>query len=146
MGSLVKLSGVIIVAAVVAGISCFISAKNVEKEIVAAMESKNILDEQLKRYVDIDARYGRASDDFFSDKPIVVLHGKGATDTVRVFRSNKSRLVAERDEGALKTDWGEDDETWAAYTITSNISHGYTPVIFTNKQSKEKFEVLVIVK
>ena len=147
MNSVSKLPGVIIVVAVIAIIYCFNSMKTVEEELVTAESNKAVLDKQLERYADIDRHYGRASDDFYADKPIVILRGKGATEIIRVYRANESPLTATMDLENIEAAWQEqDDRHWIHLSITPKISSGYKVITFTNDKSEEEFTVLVIVK
>lgn len=137
----------IIVAAVIAIIFFVHSGKTTEADLESAKSEKEILDKQIERYVDIDRYYGRASASFYADKPIIILRGSGATETIRIYRSNKSYLnVSWSSDERFGIDWGDDDRVWANCTITSKISHGYEVLTFKNKDSDETFRVLIIVK
>ena len=136
----------IIVASVAVALYSFSTVKNVEDEIADAEAKKIISDSQLERYKDIDSHYGRASNDFYASKPIVVLRGNGASETIRIYRSNESGLNAARDPDILETAWDTDDGQWANYRITSKASNGYQTVDFTNKNSGDTFSVLVIIR
>ena len=137
----------IIVAAVIAIIFFVHSSKTIDTDIESAKAEKDILDKQLDRYADIDRYYGRASASFYTDKPIIVMRGSGATELVRIYRSNKSFLtVSWSSDNRFKTDWGDDDKVWANCTITSKISNGYEIFTFKNNDSNEEFRILAIVK
>lgn len=138
----------IIVVGVIAIIVLFSSNKNLEEEISAAKAVKAVSDKQMEIYGDIDSHYGRASNEFYSNKSIVVLRGKGATEVIRIYweKNGEKNLTATRDTSALETTWGADDGKWTPYTITSKVDKCCRRILFKNEENTESFEVLVIVK
>lgn len=112
MKNLDKLPVLIIVAGVIAAIFFFNSNKKLEEEISAVEASKEVLATQLKVYNNIDSHYGRSSDDFYANKPIVVLRGNGATEVIRIYweKNGEISLIAARDANSLETNWGVMDE------------------------------------
>lgn len=143
-----KIPVLIIVLGIIATIFFFNSNKKLEEEISAAVESKNISDTQLKVYSNIGSHYGRASDEFYANKPIVVLRGSGANEVIRIYweKNGEVDLSATRNVNALETTWGEDDGKWTPFAITSKIAKGYEIIRFENKANNETFDVLVIIK
>lgn len=143
-----KIPVLIIVLSIIATIFFFNSNKRLEEEISAAETNKTILDTQLKVYSNIGSHYGRASDEFYANKPIVVLRGSGATEVIRIYweKNGEVDLSATRNVNALETTWGKDDGKWIPFSITSKISKGYEIIRFTNEANNETFEVLVIIK
>ena len=148
MKHLDKLPILIIIVGVIAIIFFFSSNNNLTEEITAAEANKKVLDKQLEIYSDIDNHYGRASNEFYSNKPVIVLRGSGATEVIRIYieKNGKDEITSFRDEKTLETTWGADDGKWTPYTITSKISKGYEIVRFLNRSSDESFSVLVVVK
>ena len=143
-----KIPILIIILGIIATIFFFSSNKKFEEEIATAENIKKISDTQVEIYRDIDNHYGRASDQFYANKPIVVLRGSGATEVIRIYweKSGKVGLTAGRDSDALETEWGDIDGKWIPYTITSKIPNGYRTITFTNKETPETFDVLVIIE
>ena len=148
MKHLDKMPLLIIIAGIIAAIFFFNSKNKLEEEISAAEDVKKVSDNQLEIYRNIDDHYGRASNEFYANKPIVVLRGSGATEVIRIYweKNGEVNLTAIRDGNALETKWGADDGKWTPYTITSKISKGYKTVRFTNEANDETFSVLVVVK
>ena len=136
----------LIIFAIVAALFFFQSSKSVQEEITTAEADKAILDKQLERYSYIDNYYGRSSDNFRADKPIVILRGNGATELIHIYRANKSDLVAYRNIEELLTEWTNNNGENIDFKVTSKIAHGYTVINFKNKNSNETFNVLVVIK
>lgn len=148
MKHLDKVPILIIIVGVIAIIFFFSSNNKLTEEISVAEAIKKVSDKQLEIYSDIDNHYGRASNEFYSNKPVVVLRGSGATEVIRIYieKNGEDEITAFRNSSALETDWGADDGKWTPYTITSKISKGYEIIRFENKTSTETFKVLVVVK
>ena len=138
-----KLPVVIIILGVLATIFFFISKNKLEEELSAAESVKGVSDKQVEIYRDIDSHYGKASNEFYANKPVIVL---SATEVIRIYWEKNSGLNAARNTDALETKWGEIDGKWIPYTITSRVAKGYETVDFTNKENDETFSVLVIIK
>lgn len=143
-----KIPFMLIILAVVAALVCFNSNKSVEDELAAAQSEKTLLDQQLERYSDIDKHYGRASDDFYTNKPVVVLRGSGATDVIPIYwvKNGEVPLTAHYNGNILETTWGDKDGKISPLTVESKVTKGCTALRFTNKENSEEFNVLVIVK
>ena len=143
-----KLPVAIIIFGLIAAIFFFSSNSSLEDEIDAALKVKKTSDKKLEIYRDVDNHYGSASDQFYANKPIVVLRGSGSTEVIRIYweKMGVIGLNASRNFDNLDASWGEIDGKWCPYTITSKISRGYETVLFTNKENNDRFEILVIVK
>lgn len=144
-----KVPVLIIILGVLATIFLLYSNNRLKEEITVAEGVKKVSDKQLEIYRDIDNHYGRASDQFYANKPIVVLRGNGATEVIRVYWEmiDKSYITAHANwDDSLKGDWGEIDGKWSPLTITSKIDKGCETIRFTNKENNDAFEILVIVK
>lgn len=140
---------VIIVAAVIATIMFHQSAKKLDDEILSAQNDKEISDTRLKIYKDIYEHYGRASDEFYAEKPVIVLRGRGTTESVRIYhQANENGITAYRNTDVFDTSWvkDENDESWSDFKITSKVNRAYETIEFEDKVTKEIFSVLVIVK
>lgn len=139
---------VIIVVSVIATILFHNSAKNLDDEILSAQNDKMISDTRWEIYKNIDEHFGRTSDEFYADKPVIVLRGIGATEDVRIYQANKSSVSAYRNTKVFDTKWVKDknDESWLTCKITSKVNQGYETIEFENDVSKEIFSVLVIIK
>lgn len=141
-----KVPVLIIILGVIATILFFSSKNKLEEELSAAENVKVVSDKQVEIYRDIDSHYGRASNEFYANKPVIVLRGKGATEVIRIYWEKNAGLNAARNTEVLETKWGEIDGKWIPYTITSKVAKGYETVDFTNKENDETFSVLVIIK
>ena len=143
-----KIPFMLIILAIVAALVCFNSNKSVEDELAAAQNDKAILDQQLERYSDIDQHYGRASDDFYSDKPIIVLRGSGATDVIPIYwvKNKDVPITAHYNSDILELSWGENNDKIAKLNVKSKVAKGYNALRFTNEDNSGEFSVLVIVK
>lgn len=148
MKNLDKLPILIIVVGIIAAGFFFNSNNTLEKEISAAEKVKAVSDKQLEIYSNIDSHYGYSSKEFYSNKPIVVLNGSGATEVIRIYwvQNGKSPISTSRDENTIWAEWGENDGNWAPLTLTSKMAKGCVAVPFANEANDETFEVLVIVK
>ena len=136
----------VIILGVLATIFFFSSKNRLEEELSAAENVKVVSDKQVEIYRDIESHYGRASNEFYANKPVVVLRGEGATEVIRIYWEKNSGLNATRNTDILETKWGEADGKWVPHVITSKVAKGYTTVDFSNKENGESFSVLVIIK
>ena len=143
-----KIPFMLIILAVVAALVCFNSNKSVEDELAAVQAEKTLLDQQLERYSDIDKHYGRASDDFYTNKPVVVLRGSGATDVIPIYwvKNGEVPITVHYNGDILETTWGDKDGKISPLTVESKVAKGYNAIRFTNKENSEEFNVLVIIK
>ena len=145
-----KLPIAIIIVAVLAALSFLHSAKEIDTEIAAAQKEKVLSDDALSRYADIDEHFGRASDQFYSSKPIVILHGNGSSESIPIycFRNEKniSAFATNGSVGGNFGEWRGDNGKWIDLDITSKIDSGYDTIVFKNNATNEEFKVLVIVK
>lgn len=148
MKNLDKVPMLIIIVGVIATIFFFNSNRKLTEEISVAETTKKASDKQVEIYGDIINHYGRASNEFYSNKPVIVLRGSGATEVIRIYfeKASEVNMTAYRNPDALETNWGKIDQNWTPYTITSKISKGYEVINFSNDANDEKFKVLVIVK
>ena len=136
----------IIILSVIVAIFLFSSKTKLEAELSYAENVKFVSDKQLEIYRDIDSHYGKASNEFYANKPVIVLRGKDATEVIRIYWKKNSGLTAARNPEVLETKWGEIDGKWIPYIITSKVAKGYETVDFTNNENNETFSVLVIIK
>ena len=145
-----KLPIAIIIVAVIAAFSFLNSAKNIDNEIAAAQKEKVLSDNALERYADIDKHFGRASEQFYSSKPIVILHGNGSNNTIPIYcLKNEKNISAFATNGSVTGNfdtWGGDNGKWVNLDITANIERGYDTIVFKNNATNEEFSVLIIVK
>lgn len=147
-----KIPVIIIIVGVITAIFFFNSNKKLEEEILAAENVKNVSNEQVEVYNNIDSHYGRSSNEFYSNKSIVILRGRGATEVIRIYWKKMGEILINseiitysgRNQHILSTEWGQIDGQWVPYTITSEADKGYGIVRF--KVNNEVFDVLVIVK
>ncbi len=143
-----KLPVAVIIVAVIAALFFHSSVKKIDEEIAAINKEKILSERSLNRYADIEKYFGRASDEFYSSKPIVILRGNGDNGTIPVYwaRNTESGITAHFNENILNGTWGSWEGNWSNLNITSKVTSSYTTVNFTNKANDEKFSVLVIVK
>lgn len=143
-----KVPVLIIILGLIATIFFFSSKNKLEKELSATENVKAVLDKQVEIYRDIDSHYGRASNEFYANKPVIILRGSGATEVIRIYweKIDEIPISVFRDTDVMETDWGEIDGKWIPLTITSKVAKGYETVDFTNKENDEAFSVLVIIK
>ena len=124
------------------------SGQNIDEDLLTANNKKKIFDRQLKMCSEIDKYFGYSSEDFHSDRPIIILRGNGAKDVIRVYAPSKDEIVAYRDPDQLDTGWDgyEENNEWAIYRISSKVSNDYSYIQFKNNVTNKSFGVLVIVK
>ena len=153
MNSMYKKPVIATVVAIIAIISCYYFENTTADEILKAESTKKILDLKLKMCDDIDKYLGRASDNFYADKPILILDSAEATGVVKIYAPGKG-IQPYQPEKLFETKWGEWENNWAPYKITGKTSGDCGIVEFTsftkddkgNEIYDEEFEVLVIVK
>ena len=142
-----KVPIVVAILAVLAALYFFSSTRTMENDIAAARTEKIISEVQLSRYQEIDKHYGRASDNFYSSKAIVILRGNGASEIIPVyFYKGDVNLTARYEKSKIDVQWEKRNDNWRNLKITSKIDRGYHTIDFTNKENDEKFSVLIIVK
>lgn len=144
-----KVPVLITILGLIATIFFFSSKNKLEEELSANENVKAVLDKQVEIYRDIDSHYGRASNEFYANKPVVLLRGSGATEVIRIYweKAGDVPLTATADwDNSLKGDWGDLDGKWSPFSITSKIPKGYQTIRFTNEANDEAFSVLVIIK
>ena len=148
MKNLDKLPILIIVVGIIAAGFFFNSNNTLEKEIAAAEKVKAVSDKQLEIYSNIDSHYGYSSREFYSNKPIVVLNGSGATEVIRIYfeQKNEGYITYIYHSTDVEGKWGTVDDKWSPLALTSKIAKGCRLFGFTNSVNDETFEVLVIVK
>ncbi|MBQ7704009.1 MAG: hypothetical protein IJT73_01060 [Selenomonadaceae bacterium] len=137
---------ILIVIAIIGSLFLYTSTKSIEEEISVAYNEKKSSDIKLKIYTDIDNYFGRVSEKFYASKPVIILRGEGAKDTVDIYRENKSAMIAYRNTSMFETSWSDNKDGWEKYNVAAKISSGYGKISFENEATKEIFSVLVIIK
>ena len=153
MNNLYKKPVIATVVAIIAIISCYYFENTTADEILKAESTKKILDLKLKMCDDIDKYFGRASDNFYADKPILILDSSEATGVIKIYAPGKG-IQPYYPEKLFETKWGDWKNHWIPYEMTGKGSSGYSIIKFEsfteydkeNKIYDEEFEVLVIVK
>lgn len=132
---------ILIVIAIIGTIFIYGLTKSVEDKIAVAYSKKEISSIKLKIYADIDNIFGHSSEKFYASKPVIILKGKGAKDTIDIHSENINSVSAWRNTNAFDTNF-----SGTQYTITSKISSGCETIEFENNTTNEIFSVLVIIK
>ncbi len=142
-----KLPVAVIIIAVIAALSFQSSVKKIDEEIAAINKEKILSERSLNRYADIEKYFGRASDEFYSSKPIVILHGNGNSDTIPIYCfKNKKNISAVAVNGMVEGKFDTWNDKRVNLTVTSKTARGYEMVVFKNNATNEEFRVLVVVK
>ena len=107
---------------------------------------------ELNAYNLMEAIYGRGSDRYYADKPVLILRTEGDENSIIIFWENSNiessdiimdhpNIVARWQEG-----WFGEKNHLTKAIVTPGKNSGCYPVTFTNNLNEDKFQVLVVVK
>ncbi len=150
MNGVNKLPLIVIVVSILASFYFYQSASSIESETYSARYEMKKVESQLSRYSDLEKYYGGNSKDFHSDEPVVILNGKSASRTLRVYwtkgAQDDKNINASTNLNDLSAKWEGWSSNWKSLKVTSNVAKGYYNVTFKNKATNQLFRVLVIVR
>lgn len=122
-----------------------------DKKVEVSFIEKKITDtqEKLQSYSDLDKIFGKASQTFYADKPVLFLKSGGDTGFISIYLNKKRnvKIYATSTSEDMKVALGEwTIHNWRDYIITPPNNPGYYTIHFANNQDSENFDVLVVVK
>lgn len=140
-----------LITAVAVSIIFILNFKIGDKKVEVSFIEKKIADiqEKLQPYSELDKIFGKASETFYADKPVLFLKSGGDVGFIAIYLNKKSnvKIYATPSSDDIKVELGEwIIHNWKDYIVTPPNKPGYYTIHFASNQDAENFEVLVVVK
>ncbi len=121
-------------------------AKDLDKDYKDLKEDYKELYAEYNDIIDIlDEPLGYGSKDFYSNKSVVVLE-QGDSEQISIYGSMNTTYSMLADSDTLDVQWVGDFVGKMCNVSITGTEEGCYTVLFTNKQNKDQFSVLVIVR